>query len=151
MKKGIISRVVVYLMDKFVYALNLIVDFIDTNEIVNEHVITNYLSFTGFDEQEIRRIFALLGIDNKSSPSGFRIFSNKEKQFFTAEALTYLNKLLLSGVIDFISAEKIIERVYEDGLYKISVDQLKEITLFTLLEKQEKTYNDSDFSEDVYN
>ena len=82
--------------------------------------------------------------------SGFRVFSKKEKQLFTTEALNYLHKLLLSGILDFISAEEIIDHISEEGGYKINVDQLKEITLLTILEKQADIYKKSDDQEDIY-
>ncbi|MBQ3032855.1 MAG: DUF494 family protein [Deferribacterales bacterium] len=137
-------------MDKFVYALNLIVDLIDNTDIINEHEISNYLLSTGFDDHEIRQIIALLGIGTVPVVSGFRVFSKKEKQLFTTEALNYLHKLLLSGILDFISAEEIIDHISEEGGYKINVDQLKEITLLTILEKQADIYKKSDDQEDIY-
>ena len=151
MKSEIIFPEAVFLMDKLVYALNLIVDFVDTSDIINENRISDFLSCTGFEEHEIRRILALLGIGNQTQTSGFRIFSKKEKQLFTPEALNFLNKLLLAGVIDFISAEEIIEHAYDDAQYKISIEQLKEITLMLLIEKRGDAYLKSGFSEDIYN
>lgn len=123
-------------MDKLVYALNLIVDFIDISDSVNERDLTDYLFFTGFDDYEVRQVLALLGIKGAASPEGFRIFTGREKKIFSADALKYLDKLLLSGVLDFIAAEEIIERAEMMGAYKVTVDQIKELTLFSLLEKR---------------
>ena len=66
-------------MDKLIFALNLIVDFIDYNETVNESELANYLLFTGFDDYEIRQILALIGINDKLNRNGFRIFTKKEQ------------------------------------------------------------------------
>ncbi len=127
-------------MDKLIFALNLIVDFIDYNETINESELTNYLLFTGFDDYEIRQILALIGINDKLNRNGFRIFTKKEKQLFSKEAINYIEKLFLAGIIDFVDGEEIIERAISEENYKISVDQIKEHTLIILLEKQSNLY-----------
>ena len=127
-------------MDKLIFALNLIVDFIDYNETVNESELANYLLFTGFDDYEIRQILALIGINDKLNRNGFRIFTKKEKHLFSKEAINYIEKLFLAGIIDFVDGEEIIERAINEENYQISVDQIKEHTLIILLEKQSNLY-----------
>lgn len=148
MKRGILFPEAVFLMDKLVYALNLIVDFIDVNDHVNERELTDYLFFTGFDDYEVRQILALLGIKGASSPESFRIFSRTEKQLFASDALNYLDKLLISGVLDFAAAEEVIERAETMESYKITVEQIKELTLLILLEKRADVYGASKAADD---
>lgn len=123
-------------MDKIFYGLNLIVDFIDTNELVNEKLIRDYLFFTGFDDGEVRQILALFDINASYEQKYFRIFSKTERNKFTIDAMNYIQKLILSGMLDFSSTEAIIERSQIPDSLKIGVETIKEHVLITLLEKK---------------
>lgn len=123
-------------MDKIVYALNLIVDFIDMSDVVDENAISGYLFFSGFGDYEVRQVLAVLDIDSGATENYFRVFSKTEKSKFSPDAINYLNKLILSGVIDFLATEDIIDNAQELEAYKVSVDRVKELTLFHLLEKK---------------
>lgn len=128
-------------MDKIIFALNLIVDLIDTNNLIDERLISDYLFFTGFDDYEIRQILALLDMNKVSKPVSFRVFSKLEKSVFSSGAIEYLNKLLLLGLLDLLSLEDIIENSAKDGGTKVSVEQIKELTLKMFLEKKTAIYS----------
>lgn len=123
-------------MDKIVYALNLIVDFIDASDIVDEKTISEYLFFTGFDDYEIRQVMSVLDMEGMAAEGYFRFFSKTEKSRFSPEALGYLNKLTLCGVLDFNSAENVMEKAENGEGYKVGIDRIKELTLMALLEKK---------------
>lgn len=123
-------------MDKILYALNLVVDFIDMSDVIDENSISGYLFFSGFGDYEIRQVLALLDIGSGATENYFRIFSKTEKNKFSSDAINYLNKLIISGVLDYLATEDIIDKAQELENYKVSVDRVKELTLFHLLEKK---------------
>ena len=133
-------------MEKIIYALNLIVDFIGSNDVINERKITDYLSITGFEEYEIAQILSLLNLQPVPDFGQFRIFSKYEKRKFTQDAMNYLNKLIVLGILDILAIENIIETADNQNVYKITIEQVKELTLYNLLEKnaftQENNYKD---------
>lgn len=130
-------------MDKIIYALNLVVDFIDANDFIDERSISDYLFFTGFDDYEVRQVMAVLDIGGLPEQKYFRIFSKREKNCFTADAVNYLNKLFLSGVLDILSVEDIIERAQESPGFKTDLDTVKELTLFSFIERKSGISGDS--------
>jgi len=123
-------------MDKIVIALNLIIDYIDTDEIVNEKDITDYLQNTGFDDYEIRQTLSILNFGVYDSPKAMRIFTTPEKNKITDKAIQYLQKLNMAGILDFITLDEIIDKSMESSDQKTDVEQIKQITLYTLLEKK---------------
>ncbi len=128
---------------RILFALNLIVEFIDMNETFSEKEITEHLIFTGFDDYETRQLIAHLGINTSQHNQGFRVFSKEERQILSQEAIHYLEKLFILGLINFSDGEDIIERVLKEDDYNISVETIKEITLMVLLEKQVALYGSS--------
>ncbi len=138
-------------MDKIVIALNLIIDYIDTDEIVSEKDITDYLQNTGFDDYEIRQALSILNFGVYENPDGVRFFTAFERNKISEKAIQYLQKLNLAGVLDFITLEEIIDKSMDATEQKIDVENIKQITLYTLLEK--KSYiskNDYEFHEEDY-
>lgn len=138
-------------MDKIVIALNMIIDYIDTDEIINEKDITDYLQSTGFDDYEIRQTLSILNFGVYESPEAVRFFTVPEKNKISEKALQYLQKLNLAGILDFITLEEIIDKSMESGEQKVDVEQIKQIALYTLLDK--KSYiikNDYDSEDDSY-
>ncbi|TYB33165.1 MAG: DUF494 domain-containing protein [Flexistipes sinusarabici] len=138
-------------MDKIVIALNLIIDYIDTDEIVNEKDITDYLQNTGFDDYEIRQTLSILNFGVYDSPKAMRIFTVPEKNKITEKALQYLQKLNMAGILDFITLDEIIDKSLESSDQKIDVEQIKQIALYTLLEKKSYIFkNDYERDEEDY-
>lgn len=135
------------IMDKIIYALNLVVDFIEANDFIDERSISDYLFFTGFDDYEVRQVMAVLDIDGLPEQKYFRIFSKNEKNNFTPDAVNYLNKLLVSGVLDILSVEDIIERAQETPGFKTDLDTVKELTLFSFIERKSGINGDSSADE----
>ncbi|AEI15664.1 MULTISPECIES: DUF494 family protein [Flexistipes] len=138
-------------MDKIVIALNLIIDYIDTDEIVSEKDITDYLQNTGFDDYEIRQTLSILNFGVYDSPKAMRIFTVPEKNKITEKALQYLQKLNMAGILDFITLDEIIDKSLESSDQKIDVEQIKQIALYTLLEKKSYIFkNDYERDEEDY-
>lgn len=138
-------------MDKIVIALNLIIDYIDTDEIVNEKDITDYLQNTGFDDYEIRQTLSILNFGVYDSPKAMRIFTTPEKNKITDKAIQYLQKLNMAGILDFITLDEIIDKSLESSDQKTDVEQIKQITLYTLLEKKSYIFkNDYERDEEDY-
>lgn len=123
-------------MDKIVIALNLIIDYIDTDEIVSEKDITDYLQNTGFDDYEIRQTLSILNFGVYETPKAIRFFTAPEKQKITERAIQYLQKLNMAGILDFITLDEIIDKSLESSDQKIDVEQMKQIILYSLLEKK---------------
>lgn len=129
-------------MDKIVIALNIIVDLVDHQPNINEQDITEYLYKTGFDEYEIRQTMSLLDVNNITGAFSHRVFDEYEKRKFTVDAMFFLQKLALSGVLDMVSLEEVIIKALDVDSYKIDVEQIKQITLGHLFEKQDSTTNE---------
>lgn len=138
-------------MDKIVIALNLIIDYIDTDEIISEKDITDYLQNTGFDDYEIRQTLSILNFGVYDSPKAMRIFTTPEKNKITEKAIQYLQKLNMAGILDFVTLDEIIDKSLESSDQKIDVEQIKQITLYTLLEKKSYIFkNDYERDEEDY-
>jgi len=138
-------------MDKIVIALNLIIDYIDTDEIVSEKDITDYLQNTGFDDYEIRQTLSILNFGVYDSPKAMRVFTTPEKNKITEKAIQYLQKLNMAGILDFVTLDEIIDKSLESSEQKIDVEQIKQITLYTLLEKKSYIFkNDYERDEEDY-
>ena len=123
-------------MEKFVIALNLVIDYIDSSDKVNEKDLSDYLQSTGFEDNEIRQVLAVLDMNSFAPFAGYRYFSKKEKKLFTDEAMNYLQKLHITGVMDMVSLETVIESLLDADNYRISVEQVKNHVLFSLMEKK---------------
>lgn len=134
-------------MEKFVIALNLVIDYIDTSDKVNEKDLAEYLHSTGFEDNEIRQVLAVLDMNSFAPFSGFRYFSKKEKNIFTEESMNYLRKLQITGVMDIITLETVIESLMDTDNYRIGMDQVKNHVLFTLMEKKSLFSDDGDYEE----
>jgi Smg protein len=138
-------------MEKIVIALNLIIDYIDTDEIVSEKDITDYLQNTGFDDYEIRQTLSILNFGVYENPEAIRFFTAPERNKISEKAIQYLQKLNLAGMLDFVTLEDIIDKSMDTADQKVDVENIKQITLYTLLEK--KSYilkNDYEFQEEDY-
>ena len=123
-------------MDKIVIALNMIIDYVDRVENVNEKEITEFLYNTGFDDYEVRQTLSILDFNNFNGDLNVRYFSRAESEKFTNSALNYLQKLNLSGFMDFVSLDKVVEKVWERESYKVGTDYVKQVVLMILLEKK---------------
>lgn len=128
-------------------ALNLVIDYIDTSDKVNEKDLAEYLHSTGFEDNEIRQVLAVLDMNSFAPFSGFRYFSKKEKNIFTEESMNYLRKLQITGVMDIITLETVIESLMDTDNYRIGMDQVKNHVLFTLMEKKSLFSDDGDYEE----
>ncbi|WP_265823614.1 DUF494 family protein [Geovibrio ferrireducens] len=123
-------------MEKFVIALNLVIDYIDSSDKVSEKDLADYLQSTGFEDNEIRQVLAVLDMNSFAPFAGYRYFSRKEKNIFTDEAMNYLQKLNITGVMDMVSLETVIESLLDTDNYRIGVEQVKNHVLFNLMEKK---------------
>jgi len=123
-------------MDKIVIALNLVIDYLEYSEKTTEKDIKDYLCNTGFDDHEIRQVLTLLDISNFDSNLWFRVFTKKEKNTLTAEAICYLQKLHLTGILDPLGLEDVIENAMNGEGYKVDVDSIKNLALYSLMERK---------------
>ncbi|MGE4497945.1 MAG: DUF494 family protein [Deferribacterales bacterium] len=117
-------------------ALNLVIDYIDSSDKVSEKDLADYLQSTGFEDNEIRQVLAVLDMNSFAPFAGYRYFSRKEKNTFTEEAMNYLQKLNITGVMDMVSLETVIESLLDTDNYRIGVEQVKNHVLFSLMEKK---------------
>lgn len=123
-------------MDKIVIALNLIMDFIDSNTFIDEEDIADFLYNTGFDDYEIRQTLSLLDFNSFEGLPLIRYFSVSEKNKLTQDAMLYLQKLMLTGFLDIISLEEVIEKAMDADITKVDAENVKQIILYSLLEKK---------------
>lgn len=123
-------------MDKIVIALNLIMDFIDSNTFIDEQDIADFLYNTGFDDYEIRQTLSLLDFNSFEGLPLIRYFSVSEKNKLTQDAMLYLQKLMLTGFLDIISLEEVIEKAMDADITKVDAENVKQIILYSLLEKK---------------
>lgn len=123
-------------MDKIVIALNLIMDFIDSNTFIDEEDIADFLYNTGFDDYEIRQTLSLLDFNSFEGLPLIRYFCVSEKNKLTQDAMLYLQKLMLTGFLDVISLEEVIEKAMDADITKVDAEDVKQIILYSLLEKK---------------
>lgn len=116
-------------------ALNLVVDYFESKEAIDEKAIADYLLTTGFEDHEIRQVVMLLDMHGQFTVP-IRTFTRNEQQVFDREGLDYLQKLLIAGVLDVLSLEEIIERSLEQDPYRVELEQIKQILLYILLERK---------------
>lgn len=138
-------------MDKLVVALNLIMDFIDSNTFVNEQDIADFLYSTGFDDYEIRQTLSMLDFDTYEGVPIIRQFCVSERNKLTQDAMLYLQKLMLTGFLDLIAMEEVIEKAMDAEISKIDAENIKQIILYTLLEKKSLLNQDVKSEEDPIN
>ncbi|MBZ4643658.1 MAG: hypothetical protein JG767_1267 [Deferribacteraceae bacterium] len=138
-------------MDKLVVALNLIMDFIDSNTFVNEQDIADFLYSTGFDDYEIRQTLSMLDFDTYEGVPIIRQFCVSERNKLTQDAMLYLQKLMLTGFLDLIAMEEVIEKAMDAEISKIDAENIKQIILYTLLEKKSLLKQDVKSEEDPIN
>lgn len=123
-------------MDKIVIALNLVIDFLESSDKVNEKSIKDYLCNTGFDDHVIRQVMTVLDISNFDGNIWFRVFTKKEKNLLTPDAVSYLQKLHLTGILDPLGLEDVIENAMSSENYKVDVETVKNLVLYSLMERK---------------
>lgn len=139
-------------MDKIVIALNLIIDYLEFSENTSEKDIKDYLFNTGFGDHEIRQVMTVLDISNFDGNLWFRVFTKKEKNVLTAEAINYLQKLQLAGILDPLGLEDVIESAMTgDGGYKVDVESIKNLALYSLMERKSLYASGVEEDEDYLN
>ncbi|MGA1861314.1 DUF494 family protein [Deferribacter thermophilus] len=122
-------------MDKILIALNMIVDFVENYELVDELDIATMLYKSGFESYEIRQVFSYLDFGNFTPANGVRYFSKSEKEKFTEAGMQYIQKLQLSGAVDLLVIEELIDRCMDsDG--KVDVENIKQTLLYILIERR---------------
>ncbi|MGA1846683.1 DUF494 family protein [Deferribacter abyssi] len=129
-------------MDKILIALNLIMDFVEAYDNIDEIGITDMLYNSGFEEYEVRQALAFLDFGNFSEINGIRYFSPSEKDKFSEDAMQYIQKLQLSGTVDLMIIEEVVDRCMESDI-KVDVEMVKQTLLVTLIENR-KFYIDID-------
>jgi Smg protein len=122
-------------MDKIVIALNLVIDYLEISDNTTEKDIKDYLFNTGFDDHEVRQVLSVLDISNFDG-IWLRVFTKKEKNVLTVEAMNYLQKLHLSGILDPLGLEDVMENAMSGEGYKVDVDSIKNLVLYTLMERK---------------
>jgi len=137
-------------MDKIVIALNLVIDYIDQYEIIDEKDISDYLFHTGFDDHEIRHVLTLLDMRKYTMSDGIRYFTKSERKVLTDSAMCYLQKLMILGILDALALEEIIDTAMEAEGFNVDIEQIKSFTLLTLMDKRTSGYaessNDDEYS-----
>ncbi len=98
--------------------------------------IKDYLFNTGFDDHEIRQVLTVLDISNFGGNLWFRVFTKKEKKILTNEAICFLQKLHLSGILDPLGLEDVIDNALSGEGYKVDVDSIKHLALYSLMERK---------------
>ncbi|ADD67628.1 hypothetical protein Dacet_0848 [Denitrovibrio acetiphilus DSM 12809] len=138
-------------MDKIVIALNLVIDYLEFSEKTTEKDIKDYLFNTGFDDHEIRQVLTVLDISNFDGNLWFRVFTKKEKNTLSADAISYLQKLHLSGILDPLGLEDVIESAITGEGYKVDVEAIKNLALYSLMERKSLYASGVDEYEDYLN
>jgi len=123
-------------MDKIVIALNLVIDYLEFSEKTTEKDIKDYLFNTGFHDHEVRQVLTVLDISNFDGNLWFRVFTKKEKNTLSADAICYLQKLHLSGILDPLGLEDVIESAITGEGYKVDVEAIKNLALYRLMERK---------------
>ena len=123
-------------MDKIVIALNLVIDFLESSEKINEKAIKDYLFNTGFDDHVIRQVMTVLDISNFDGNIWFRVFTKREKNLLTQDAISYLQKLHLTGILDPLGLEDVIENALTSEAFKVDVESVKNLVLYSLMERK---------------
>lgn len=138
-------------MDKIVIALNMVIDYLEISENTTEKDIKDYLFNTGFDDHEIRQVMTVLDISNFDGNFCFRVFTKKEKNALTADAINYLLKLHITGILDPLGLEDVIEGALASEGYKIDVESIKNLALYTLMERKSLYASGVDEEEEYLN
>lgn len=123
-------------MDKIVIALNLVIDFLESSEKTNEKAIKDYLFNTGFDDHVIRQVMTVLDISNFDGNIWFRVFTKRERNILTQDAVSYLQKLHLTGILDPLGLEDVIENALNSDAFKVDVESVKNLVLYSLMERK---------------
>ncbi|WP_303851211.1 DUF494 family protein [Seleniivibrio woodruffii] len=123
-------------MDKIVIALNLVIDFLESSDKISEKSIKDYLFNTGFDDHVIRQVMTVLDISNFDGNIWFRVFTKKEKNMLSADAISYLQKLHLTGILDPLGLEDVIENAMTSEAFKVDVETVKNLVLYSLMERK---------------
>lgn len=123
-------------MDKIVIALNLVIDFLESSDKISEKSIKDYLFNTGFDDHVIRQVMTVLDISNFDGNIWFRVFTKKEKNMLSADAVSYLQKLHLTGILDPLGLEDVIENAMTSEAFKVDVETVKNLVLYSLMERK---------------
>lgn len=138
-------------MDKIVIALNLVIDYLEFSEKTSEKDIKDYLFNTGFDDHEVRQVLTVLDISNFDGNLWFRVFTKKEKNTLSADAISYLQKLHLSGILDPLGLEDVIESAMTGEGYKVDVEAIKNLALYSLMERKSLYASGVEDDEDYLN
>jgi Smg protein len=108
-------------MDKIVIAINMIIDYVEKHDKISERDLAEFLYSTGFDDYEVRQTLSVFNFNNTDGFS-VRYFTRSEISRLTSNAMLYLQKLHLSGLMDAITLESVMEKVQEFDAYKIDVN-----------------------------
>ena len=135
-------------MDKVVIALNLVIDFLESSEKINEKAIKDYLFNTGFDDHVIRQVMTVLDISNFDGNIWFRVFTKREKQILSQDAMSYLQKLHLTGILDPLGLEDVVENALNSDSFKVDVESVKNLVLYSLMERKSLYASGVDEEED---
>jgi len=128
-----------------------VIDYLEFSEKTSEKDIKDYLFNTGFDDHEIRQVLTVLDISNFDGNLWFRVFTKKEKNTLSADAISYLQKLHLSGILDPLGLEDVIESATTGEGYKVDVEAIKNLALYSLMERKSLYASGVEDDEDYLN
>ncbi|MEF3255269.1 MAG: DUF494 domain-containing protein [Deferribacterales bacterium] len=123
-------------MEKIVIALNLIIDYIESEKFINQNEIENMLYDVGFDDHEIRQALSILDFESFNTNPIFRVFTKKEMNKLSEKSLQFIQKLYLYGILDLDTIEEILEKLMGSKGNKIQVEHIKQLIVLTILEKK---------------
>lgn len=121
-------------MNKIVIGINMIIDYVEKQDSISERDLAEFLYSTGFDDYEVRQTLSIFNFNNNDYFS-IRYFTRSEISRLTSNAMLYLQKLHITGLMDVLTIESVMEKVQDFDAYKIDVNQLKQIVLLVLIEK----------------
>lgn len=136
-------------MEKIVIALNLIIDYIESENFIDQDGLADFLYNTGFEDHEIRQAISFLDIDGFSGDPKIRTFTRSELVKLNQQTVQFIQKLYLYGIFEVDLIEEIIEKAIESKVSKVTADYFKQIIIFTLLEKKKLYLVDTDIIEEL--
>ncbi|MCA1927960.1 MAG: DUF494 domain-containing protein [Calditerrivibrio sp.] len=136
-------------MEKILVALNLIVDYIESEKDINQDEIEDMLYSIGLDYHEIRQAMTILDINSFDSVPRIRTFSKSELSKLSQQAVNFIQKLYIHGILDIDTIEDILEKCMEISGSKVVVEHIKQIVIVTLLEKKNFYFSETNSLEEL--
>lgn len=132
MKESVLD-VLMFLFENFYYE--------ETEQEPDKDSLQSQLMEAGFTQNEVQKAFDWLedldaqrnmGIPQMEKPQAIRIFTPEEEQRLDLECRGFLHSLELSGVVDTVRREQIIDRVMALDTETVELEDLRWIILMVL-------------------